>query len=268
MNNLPIGILDSGVGGLSIWKEIVRELPIESTIYLADSLNCPYGIKSEEEIYYLAKRLVQFLLDKNVKLIVVACNTITISCIDRLRSDCKDIPIVGTAPPIKTAARDSSNKKIGILSTFTTVQSRYQKNLIDKFAKDCDVISISASELVPYVERGDTDSKEFKEITEKILREFLENDVDAIALGCSHFPFLKEQMQKILGRSVLVLDSGAAIARQVRRVLTANNNLSLSNRPSHRFYTTGNAEKFTKVSKKLVGENFGDLIKSVKHISL
>lgn len=268
MNNQPIGILDSGVGGFSIWREIVKELPNESTIYLADSINCPYGNKREEEIYFLARRLVSFLIEKKVKVIVLACNTITVSCIDKLRAEFKSLPFVGLVPAVKTAGEITRSKRIGILSTPITAESDYQKQLIDRFAKDCLVINIGTEELVPYIERGNTDSKNLKKTMKKILNEFIVKDADVIALGCSHFPFLKEQMQKILGRSILVIDSGVAIARQVRRVLTNNKTLSPSSSSSDVFYTTGNVKEFTQASKKLVGEEFEELISSVQAISL
>ena len=268
MNNQPIGILDSGVGGLSIWKEIVKNLPHESTIYLADSINCPYGDRTEDEIYILAKRLVKFLLDKKVKLIVLACNTITVFCIDKLRIDFPNIPIVGTVPAVKTAAELTKSKKIGILSTEPTARSEYQKDLINKFAKGCFVINKGESKLVPYIEKGDTKSEKIKKILRDSLKEFLAKDVDVIALGCSHFPFLKDEIGEIMGDRVKILDSGEAIARQVKRVLINNNHLSLSNNPSHIFYTTGNAKEFSKVSKKLLGDKFGNLIQSSYSVSL
>src|SRR5262245_22974677 len=126
MNNHPIGVLDSGLGGLTVLSSIVKELPNEQFIYIGDSKNTPYGKKTEEEIYHLSKRLIEFLLQKKVKLIVVACNTITVSCLERLRTDYPDMPIVGTVPVIKTAAAVSKNKCIGILSTTRTAQSDYQ----------------------------------------------------------------------------------------------------------------------------------------------
>jgi len=268
MNNQPIGILDSGVGGLSIWKEIVRELPGESTIYMADSINCPYGDKTSREIYILAKKLVQFLLDKKVKLIVLACNTITVFCIDKLRIDFPDIPIVGTVPAVKTAAEKTKNKKIGILSTESTAKSEYQKNLIRTFAKDCFVINKGDSELVPYIEKGDTKSEKVKKILRNIIEDFIAKDVDTITLGCSHFPFLKDEIKGIMEDRVKILDSGKAIARRVRRVLANNNNLSFANSPSYGFYTTGNSEEFEVVAKKLVGGEVRKLINSVQSISL
>jgi len=268
VNNQPIGILDSGVGGLSIWREIVKELPNESTIYIADSLNCPYGERSEEEIYDLAKRLVQFLIEQKVKLIVVACNTITVFCIDKLRADFLNVPIVGTVPVVKTAAEQTRNRKIGILSTTGTANSRYQEDLIAKFTRGVKVINLDTNEFVPYIERGEIEGEEVESVLKKTLKTFLREGVDTIALGCSHFPFLTSRMQEVMGDKVKILDSGKAIARQVRRVLTNNNSLSLSNNSSYTFYTTGNAEEFTKVSKRLLGRKISLSINEAHSVSL
>lgn len=268
MNNRPIGILDSGVGGLSVWKEIVQMLPNESTIYLADSINCPYGDRSEEEIFSLAKRLIQFLVEKKVKLVIVACNTITVVCIDRLRVEFENLPIVGLVPAVKTAAEKTKNKRIGILSTPITARSAYQKNLIEKFAKEYDVVNVGTEELVPLIERGQIDSKSIKKILRKILNEFIIKDVDMIVLGCSHFPFLRDSIGEVMGDKIKILDSGEAVARQVKRVLSRNNSFSLLNNPSHLFYTTGGVKEFAKVSKKLVGGRFEDLIKSARAVLL
>lgn len=253
MNNQPIGILDSGVGGLSIWKEVVKQLPSESTIYIADSKNCPYGTRPVDTIYPLAKRLVQFLVDKKVKIIVVACNTITVSCLDRLRKEFPDTPIVGTVPVIKTAATLSKNKKIGVLSTKTTAESIYQKQLINTFSAGCDVLNIGTDKLVPVIENGEIDKKDSYRVLKSILRPFIEKNVDALVLGCSHFPFLKKEMKKILGLHVMILDSADAIARQTARVLTNNNALSLKKDTEYQFYTTGDVDQFEVVANKLIG---------------
>lgn len=261
MNNAPIGVLDSGVGGLSIWKEIVSQLPNESTIYVADSVNCPYGNKSSETIYRLAKRLVKFLILKKVKLIVLACNTITVSCLDKLREDFPNIPIVGTVPVVKTAAEKTQKKRIGILSTSATAKSRYQKDLIKKFALGCKVFNIGTDKLVPSIEQGEIGASMIR-IIEAELQPFIKAEIDVLALGCSHFPFLKEKMQKILGNNVLILDSGAAIARQVKRILIANQAISSSKITKHRFYTTGDVRKFDIIARRLVGNTFlgGDIV--------
>lgn len=243
--NKPIGILDSGVGGLTIWREIVRELPKESTVYIADSKNIPYGAKSSKEINRLARKLVQFLLKKDVKLIVVACNTITVTCLDRLRAEFPQIPIVGTVPVVKTAAEKTKKGKIGILSTVRTAKSRYQKNLIKKFAGDLEVLNLGTDKLVPLIEKGES----VDQVLENELSPFI-NQVDVLALGCTHFPLIKDKIQKILGPKVLVLDSGPAIARQVRRVLS-NNNILSSSKADRFFFTTGDDKSFNKILKSL-----------------
>ena len=263
MDNRSIGVLDSGVGGLSIWSKIVQKLPNESTIYIADSKHCPYGSKSEREIYQLTKRLVGFLLEKNCKLIVLACNTITVCCLDKLRQDVPDIPIIGTVPVIKTAAETSKNKKIGILSTKQTAQSAYQKHLIQKFANDCEVVTIGTDKLVPFVEKGDLQSGFLEQILKEELQPFILARIDTLALGCSHFPFIKDQIQEILGAHVSILDSGAAIARQVHRVLNNNVALSLQKQPAHILYTTGNKNQFAIIAIKLALSENRFLVKEI-----
>lgn len=255
MNKRPIGVLDSGVGGLSIWREIVKLLPCESTIYIADSKNCPYGSKSSDEIYHLAKRLVQFLLDQKAKLIVLACNTITVSCLDSLRKEYPKIPIIGTVPVIKTAAEKTKIKRIGILSTERTAKSSYQKNLIKRFASDYFVLNHGTNNLVPFVEKGEVSGARIEKVLQKELKPFIDANIDVLALGCSHFPFLKPLMQEILGKKVTILDSGEAIARQVRRILEANSLLAQNTNVAHMLYTTGEKRQFIKTMKRLIGYN-------------
>jgi glutamate racemase len=192
MNN-PVGIIDSGVGGLSIASVLIKELPNESFIYLADSKNSPYGNKSQQEIYELSRKMVKYLLQNKVKLVVIGCNTITVSSIDKLRKDFSDIPIVGIVPVIKTAVQCSISKKIGIFSTLHTARSGYQKDLIEKFAKDCKVINIGSSDLVSLIENLDFEAMDSVLIKE--LRPFMVEKIDTLALGCSHFPLVSDKIQ-------------------------------------------------------------------------
>ena len=254
MKNNPIGILDSGVGGLTVLQAIVQELSYESVVYIGDSHNTPYGAKNAEEIYQLSKRLVEFLLGKNVKVIVIGCNTITVSCLDRLRSEYTDIPIVGTVPVIKTAASVSANRRIGILSTTRTAQSGYQKNLIEEFASGCVVFNHGTDELVPLIEQGNVKSPEMTEVLKKILTPFKKEHIDTLALGCTHFPFLEEQMQRILGTDVQLLDSGHAIAWQVRRILEHNNALAEEEDKTVTVYTTGNMQIVQMLAERIIEE--------------
>lgn len=242
MDTRPIGILDSGVGGLTVWKEIITLLPNESTVYIGDSKHAPYGDRTPEEIYQLASKLIRLLQKKHVKLIVIACNVITTTCIDRLRSEFKDIPLVGTVPVVKKAAQMTRKKRIGILSTNGTANSYYQKHLIDQFAANVFVVNRGTKRLVPLVEEGQFVGEKVTAALKKDLEPFIQEKVDVIALGCTHFPFLRRQMQDILGKRVLLLDSGGAVARQVERILTKNKHLTSKKKAAHQVFTTGKKE--------------------------
>lgn len=235
---MSIGILDSGVGGLTVWKEINCLLPKESTLYLGDSQNCPYGTKTEEEIWRLTTALVEQALAKDVRLLVIACNTISVTVLERLRAAYPDTRFIGTIPAIKAAVAASTRKRIGVLSTPRTAESAYQKTLLETFASECLVINEGTNALVPLVERGALAAPEVDDVLKTVLRPFIEGDVDVLVLGCTHFPFLKSAIQNILGPDVLILDSGEAIARQVKRVLEEDPSYA---DPSgvHQFFTSG-----------------------------
>lgn len=240
MNNAPIGILDSGVGGLTVWREIVKKLPFESTFYIGDSANSLYGSKSRDQIFELASKMINFLVQKDVKLIVIACNTITVTCLDQLRLEFPHMPLIGTVPVVKTASEKTKNGKIGILSTTATAQSQYQKDLMKRFASGCEVLNIGTDELVPIIEqRAKIKNQKVRNVLERVLEPFMKAEIDVLALGCTHFPFLRPYMQEILGKGVLILDSGAAIARQVERVLENSHALHYQTTPEHAFFTSG-----------------------------
>jgi glutamate racemase len=254
MNNNPIGILDSGVGGLSVWKAIVQEMPEESTVYIADSKNAPYGFRPPEEIYPLAKRLIEFLITKQAKIIVVACNTITVNCLDLLRNDFPDIPLIGTVPVVKTASIVTKNNIIGILSTTRTSQSDYQKDLIRKFAKDCNVINVGTNELVPLIEKGITDGEPIREVLTRVLKPFQEHGIDTLALGCTHYLFVSRAIKNMLGSEIQILEPSGAIARNAKRILEEYNNRTSVTESNHIFYTTGEGNEFEEVVKKLLSD--------------
>ena len=262
--NKPIGIIDSGVGGLSIASVLIKKLPKESFIYIADSQNCPYGQKDKEEIYELTKKMIDYLLKRNIKLLVIACNTITVTSIDRLRKEFKQIPIVGIVPVIKTAQEKTLNKRIGVYSTMVTANSSYQKKLIDKFAKESRVISLGSSKLFSLIEKGD--KKGINRLLNKELKIFIENNIDTLALGCSHFPLIKKQIGKLLP-GVLVLDSSTAVFNQVERILKNNNALSSSLNSDYNFLTTGDEEIFAEFVKGVIGEKLTNKAK-LSRISL
>lgn len=251
MNDKPIGILDSGIGGMTVAKDIIALLPQESFIYIGDSQNAPYGALPAGTIHEYARGMVQFLLQKDVKLIVIACNTITVNCINVLRAEFPQIPIIGTVPVVKSAAEQSKNKRIGVLSTTQTARSGYQKDLIDTFAKDCTVFTHGTDDLVPLIEKMILDGEEMENVLMRVLEKFKKERVDTVALGCTHFPLVRESMQRILGNDILLLDSGAAIARHVKRVLDKNNIVSTSDKGTYTFYTTGSVQIIQSIGKSL-----------------
>ncbi len=250
MNNNPIGILDSGVGGLSVLSEINSLLPQEATIYFADQAYMPYGLKTPEELIYRVERIIGFLKEKNVKAIVIACNTATVFTIKKMRQKF-NFPIIGVVPVIKTIANATKTGIVAVLSTPTTAKSEYLDNLINEFASDKKVLIVGESHLEDLIEEGKTDSEEIAEILNKELTPLIGKNVDAIALGCTHYPFVKKKIQEIVGKNVLVADSGGAVARRLKQVLEHENLLALQ-KGTHTYYTTGRVEKFEKVAGKLL----------------
>lgn len=251
MNSAPIGVFDSGVGGLTILREIQRQLPAESILYIGDTANCPYGGRSADEIHQLARQMMRRLRQHGAKLVVVACNTISVNCIDLLRGEFPETPIVGTAPAVKTASAVSKSRRIGVLSTVATANSPYQAMLVEQFAADCQVTNVGTNELVPRIERGAW-STELPEVLPDVLAPFREAEVDALVLGCTHYPLLRNEISRILGPGVAVLDSGEAIARQVGRVLESNGLLNTSGEPpTYRYLTTAESPALTNVLERL-----------------
>jgi glutamate racemase len=251
MSNAPIGVFDSGVGGLTILREIQRQLPAESIVYIGDTAHCPYGGRNAADIHHLARQITRQLCELGAKMIVVACNTISVNCIADLREEFPHVPIVGTAPAIKTASAVSTSRRIGVLSTVATANSPYQAMLVEEFASDCTVTNIGTNELVPRIERGAWDT-ELRQILPDILAPFRAADIDALVLGCTHYPLLLDEISEILGPGVAVVDSGEAIARQVRRVLESNGLLNNSvESPTYRYQTTAASPALNHVLERL-----------------
>jgi len=252
MNNFPIGVIDSGSGGLSIWKDISVLLPNESIIYIGDHAYLPYSEKTTECIQNRVLKLIQFLLNKRVKLIVIACNTATVAGIDLYRQRFPDIPIVGVVPVIKTAATLTRTNNICVLSTKYTAKSNYQMELIKEFAPKATVFAIGSSRLVEYIEsESDRTVSIIKELQE-ILAPVRRRNIDTIVLGCTHFPFIEKEIKKVMGLPLSFLDSGPAVARQVNRILEHNGLYTRNTSAKYVFYTTGNKKKVSIVYNKLL----------------
>lgn len=240
MKNKPIGLFDSGIGGTSIWKEVVKLLPNENTIYLADSKNAPYGEKSSEEILALSIKNTEYLISKGCKLIIVACNTATTNAIDYLRNN-YTIPFIGIEPAIKPAALLSKTGAIGILATKGTLSSKLFEKTTKEYTKNITTIEQDGEGLVPLIEEGKLNSPEINSLLSTYLKPMLQFNIDHLVLGCTHYPYLIPQIKKIIGENVTIIDSGEAVAKQTKTVLEKYNLLSTSTtKTHHQFYT--NAE--------------------------
>lgn len=252
MSNKPIGIFDSGVGGTSIWKEIHQLLPNEHTIYLADSLNAPYGPKGTEKIIELSVKNTELLLKKECKLIVVACNTATTNAIDHLRQNF-DVPFIGIEPAIKPAALNTKTNAVGILATKGTLSSALFSKTSGRFASHIKVIEQEGEGIVELIESGKLYSDDMRVLLSRYLEPMLAANIDYLVLGCTHYPYLIPILLELLPNNVKIIDSGEAVARQTKAVLEQDNllNTEIVN-PKTEFYTNGNIE----VMRSLLGEVF------------
>jgi len=227
MTNKAIGIFDSGIGGTSIFKEIHTLLPNENCIYLADSKNAPYGNKSKEDIIQLSIKNTELLISRGCKIIVVACNTATTNAIDYLREN-YNVPFIGIEPAIKPAALNTQTKVVGILATKGTLSSQLFHETTDLYAHGIKVIEQVGEGIVPLIEAGQLDSSEMQVLLETYLEPMLEQNIDYLVLGCTHYPYLIPMLTKMLPDHVKIIDSGLAVAKQTQTVLSAQNLLNES----------------------------------------
>ncbi len=218
----PIGAFDSGMGGLSIVEEVRRVLPHEDIIFYGDNANCPYGGRSYEWLRGRIVEIADFLLDQGAKAIVVACNAASAAGLEHLRAR-HNIPIVGLVPAVKPAVSMTRTGRIGVLATKATMRGQLLADVIDRFATPAgvEVVTVAPDGLVEAVERGELDTAETMKAVSLALAPMLDRGVDAIVLGCTHYPFLKAAIRQVAGEGVQIIDSGEGVARQTVRVLEA-----------------------------------------------
>lgn len=259
-NNSPIGVFDSGVGGTSIWKEIINVLPNEDTIYLSDSKNAPYGNKSKNEIIQLSIKNTEFLLQQNCKIIVVACNTATTNAITHLRNK-YNVPFIGIEPAIKPASLQTKTNKIGILATKGTLHSELFEKTSKKLNSQIEIIDTIGTGLVELIEDGKIDTDEMRALLNKYLIPMVQANIDHLVLGCSHYPYLIHQIKNIIGEGVTLIDSGFAVAKQTKNILSKQELLAKENRDAkHLFYTNGKQQ----VLNNILSKSQGKTIKIIK----
>jgi len=246
--NFPIGVFDSGVGGLSVLRAIRNLLPGTPVLYLADQYHVPYGTRTLEEVRQFSKAVTEFLLLQGVKLIVVACNTASVAALKYLREAFPGVPFVGMEPAVKPAAEQTHSNVVGVLATYATFQGEMYNAVVDRFAQGVTILQDHCPGLVSEIEKGNLSGIE----TEKILREALEpmlaQGVDTVVMGCTHYPFVIPLIQKITGPAIKVIDPAPAIARQVQRLLNTHEWLpNNGDRATVTFITTGKAQEFKKM---------------------
>ncbi|MHB0756579.1 glutamate racemase [Polaribacter sp. M15] len=250
-NNYPIGIFDSGIGGTSIWKEIATLLPNEDTIYLADSKNAPYGIKSKQEIIDLSIKNTEFLIRKNCKIIVVACNTATTNAIQLLRSN-YNVPFIGIEPAIKPAALKTKTNIIGILATKGTLSSDLFAKTSHTLHKNIIIKETVGDKLVELIEAGKIESEEIYSLLASYLKPMVNEGIDCLVLGCTHYPYLIPIIKKIIGDEIKIIDSGLAVAKQTKNILTTNQLLNaIDHFGHHQFFINKNQ----KTLRSLIASN-------------
>lgn len=252
----PIGVFDSGAGGLTILSALRRELPHENYIYFGDTAHCPYGVRSDAEIIELSCQISQFLIDQGAKLIVVACNTASQAALNTLRASFS-VPFIGVVPAVKPAARATKKGRIGVAATNQAAKALYLRQLIDEFAGGIEVYAVGCPELVTLVEQGELDGPAVEEEVQHALQPLLKEGVDVIVLGCTHFPALRPVIEHITNHHVQVIDSGSAVARRTRSVLEAEALIRHADPHSSsgelHLWCSGDPTAFSSVASKLLG---------------
>lgn len=263
-SNQPIGVFDSGVGGLTVVKTLLDKLPQESFIYYGDTAHVPYGSKTEEQLFTYAHKIISYLIGRNVKAIIVACGTsssVTLPVISRQY----DLPLLGVVKAgARTAARRTQNGKIGVLATRATVNTLAYTGEIKKISPNHEILEVACPRFVPMVEDGSLEGQETREAVAEYLKPLMEKGVDTIVLGCTHYPFLAPLIQEYAGSEVTLVDPACETIDELADILKRQGLLNQSNEsPNGEFFVSGQDDSFYKVGKLL-----GDTIKQVNKLNL
>lgn len=253
MNNAPVGVFDSGVGGLSVLREIRRTLPNESLLYVADSGHVPYGDKSPEQIRERSRTIARFLIGQGAKALVVACNTATAAAVADLRER-YDVPIIGMEPAVKPAARATRSGVVGVLATTGTLQSARFAALLDRFAGSVRVVTQPCPGLVEYIEQGELESARVRELLQRYTQPLLAAGCDTLILGCTHYPFVRPVLQSLLPAQITLIDTGAAVARQLEARLADLAITAVGPSRQCQFWSSGDPQALSAALPLLWGE--------------
>lgn len=264
MNNKYIGVFDSGVGGLTAVKELIKKMPDENIVYFGDTGRVPYGTRSDETIIKYAISDMNFLKTYDIKLVMVACGTVSTVALPRLK-EMFDIPIIGVVEPTsKAACRATKNKKIGVIGTSGTINSNKYEKKIKRIMPDAFVKSVACPMFVPLVENAMADTDAAYLIAKDYLDVFLKEGVDTLVLGCTHYPHLANTIKKVLGDDVTLIDAGASTADFVAEYLTQNNLLCDKKLDEqYRYFVSDSVEGFSHIADVFLGENIDKLVKKI-----
>ena len=254
--NQPIGIFDSGVGGLSVLRAMRQLMPEEPVIYFGDQGHVPYGPRLMGQVRDFSEAITRFLLDQGAKLIVVACNTASAAALHYLRDKFPHISFVGMEPAVKPAAEHTQSGLVGVLATPATFQGALYASVLERFANDVQVLQHTCPGLVGQIEKGDLEGDETRAILEDALRTMLDKGIDTVVLGCTHYPFVIPLIERIVGESVRVIDPAPAVAKQANRLLEAQGMQSpAGDRAEVQLYTSGDVDSLISLLPKLLGES-------------
>ncbi|EOS56259.1 MULTISPECIES: glutamate racemase [Paenibacillus] len=250
-----IAILDSGVGGLTVCKEVMRQLPREKIIYFGDTARAPYGPRSPEEVRLFTEQIVDYLIQFHPKMIVIACNTATAAALDFIKAKV-DIPVIGVIHPGARAAISATKTgKIGVIGTVGTIRSGAYTVALRELNPQIEIVSEACPEFVPLVEHGLYETKEALHVVERSLREMKKQPMDCLILGCTHYPFLKDPIQRVMGPNVKLISSADETAREISTILHQRGCLARGNgTPVHQFFCSGEADMFRKIARQWLGE--------------
>jgi glutamate racemase len=252
----PIGIFDSGVGGISVLRAIREQMPEESIIYFGDQGHIPYGPRPMEQIRNFSNAITRFLLDQGAKIIVVACNTASAAALKYLREKFPDLQFVGMEPAVKPAAEHTQTGKVGVLATPATFQSALYASVVERFANGVELFQNTCPGLVQQIEQGSVDGEETRRILEEALLPMLERKIDTVVVGCTHYPFVIPLIQQIVGENVRVIDPAPAVAKQTGRLLESKGMRNRSNSKGDiKFYTSGDPDALKSLLPMLLGDS-------------
>jgi glutamate racemase len=251
----PIGIFDSGVGGISVLRAVREQMPEESIIYFGDQGHVPYGSRSMQQIQDFSGAITRFLLEQGAKIIVVACNTASAAALKHLRERHPDVQFVGMEPAVRPAAERTQTGRVGVLATPATFQGALYASVVERFANGVELFQDTCPGLVQQIERGNLEGEETRRILKDALAPMLENNIDTVVLGCTHYPFVIPMIQEIVGAGIRVIDPAPAVAKQTGRLLEAKGLRNKSGTGGDvRFYTSGNADVLRSLLPMLLGE--------------